>query len=159
MHKWKYHPVKRKSAQEEQEEQTRNIKLEFYIMLSELTSKMSTTPVQEVMAKLPETERRKCSRIKFTEDIFMYDSPLYSELVWNNPILVELMVQSNDECKKIFQDYRSKLFDFLNDRKQPSNNKPDQVHILYDQEWDKDISTQYICTLFQVQEVVLNELI
>lgn len=126
-------------------------------MLTELASKMSTISLQEVMANLPETERENCSHIEDTQDIFMYDSPLYSKLVWHNPILVESMVQCNDECKKLFECYKTKLLEFLDGRKLQSNNKPDQVHLLYDQEWDEDISTQYMCTLLGAQEIVLNE--
>lgn len=142
---------------------TRKLKKKFYMMLTSLLRKMEEVPVHMVLSKLPNINNTDCDELKSILDIFMYNSPYYSRLKWYDLTLLHSIVECGDEgCKKILEEYRQLLFEYLQRRKLRHNNDQNdcgRVFIACDKDWDMHLSTEYICSLFgpEVHEIVLDQ--
>ena len=143
------------------QEATRLIKISYYKMFISISRRLMITPLEELLDVLPEHLCLKCTKLRSTEDIFFYDSPLNEEWNWFDlSLLTSIVEKLGDEvCKRRLREYKDKLHHYLLNRLLRDNNGEvgETMNVVIDNEWNfedvkRNSGAEYIALILKTSK-------
>ena len=132
--------ISKEKIKERLQQTTQLLKISYYRTFLLISRRLSMTPLEELLKVFSENIQKKCSDVKSTDDIFLYDSPLIKEWRWYNLTLLTTIVKEfgDDVCRRSLASYKDNLRQYILSRILKDNNEMvgKTMHIVVDREWN-----------------------